>query len=268
VSEPATARGANRNLIELRNVSKSFVSNQAAGSGIEILRDFSLGLQEGRLVTVFGPNGAGKSTLLHMLAGILEPDTGEVVRHSGEATAMPVGYVFQNHADTLLPWRTVKENLAFPLEIRNMAPEEQAERIQRRLEQFQLAEHAHKYVYQLSGGLRQLVSIARATVYDPKLLILDEPFSALDYSLCRMLWLRFREFWAHQSVTTVFVSHNVDEAVFLGDRVIVLSARPARVVADIEVPLGPERSLAMLASEQFFNLRNLVLAAFEKGRQG
>lgn len=264
----AGQRTRRKNLIELRNVSKAFASGQANGTGLQILRDFSLSLDEGRLVTVFGPNGAGKSTLLHMLAGILEPDTGEVIRHSEDAKGMPVGYVFQNHADTLLPWRTVKDNLAFPLETRKVPRKEQAERIQRRLEQFQLSEHANKYVYQLSGGLRQLVSIARATVYDPKLLLLDEPFSALDYSLCRMLWLRFRKFWAHQTVTTVFVSHNVDEAVFLGDRVIVLSTRPARVVADIEVPFGQERSLAVLASERFFDLRNQVLAAFEKGRQG
>jgi NitT/TauT family transport system ATP-binding protein len=161
----------------------------------------------------------------------------------------------------------VRDNLAFPLEIRKMPRQEQEERISRRLEQFQLSEHAHKYVYQLSGGLKQLVSIARATVYDPQLLILDEPFSALDYSLCRMLWLRFREFWAHQNVTSVFVSHNVDEAVFLGDRVIVLSSRPARVVADVDIPLGQERSLSLLSSAEFFALRNRVLAAFERGKQ-
>jgi NitT/TauT family transport system ATP-binding protein len=134
------------------------------------------------------------------------------------------------------------------------------------MDQFRLAEHADKYVYELSGGLKQLVAIARATVYDPELLILDEPFSALDYSLSRMLWLRFREFWANQHVTTVFVSHNVDEAVFLGDRVIVLSSRPARVVADVEVPFGADRSLQLLSSTDFFSTRNQVLDAFERGR--
>jgi NitT/TauT family transport system ATP-binding protein len=271
VSESATAQqpvsAGRRNLIEVRNVSKSFGANHPDGENVEIIRDFNLTLEEGKLVTVFGPNGAGKSTILNMLAGILEPDAGEIVRHADQPESMPVGYVFQNHADTLLPWRTVRDNLAFPLEIRKVPPDKQATRISRRLEQFQLTEHANKYVYQLSGGLKQLVSIARATVYDPQLLILDEPFSALDYSLCRMLWLRFREFWAHQNMTTVFVSHNVDEAVFLGDRVIVLSARPAKVVADVEIPLGQERSLSLLSSERFFELRNQVLTAFEKGKQ-
>src|ERR1043166_4521081 len=219
-------------LIELRNVSKKFAANSPQSTGVEIIRDFNLELGEGKLVTVFGPNGAGKSTLLHLLAGILKPDTGEVVRHTPQGQEMPVGYVFQNHADTLLPWRSVRDNIAFPLEIRKVPPNERTHRISRRLDQFRLAEHADKYVYQLSGGLKQLVSIARAAVYDPQLLILDEPFSALDFSLCRTLWLRFREFRAHQSVTTLFVSHNVDEAVFLGDRVLVLSSRPAKIMAD------------------------------------
>jgi NitT/TauT family transport system ATP-binding protein len=147
-----------------------------------------------------------------------------------------------------------------------MPADKQADRINRRLDQFRLAEHADKYVYQLSGGLKQLVSIARATVYDPQLLILDEPFSALDFSLCRTLWLRFREFRAHQSVTTLFVSHNVDEAVFLGDRVIVLSSRPAKIMADVEVSFGAERPLSLLSSEAFFQARSRVLEAFEKGK--
>jgi NitT/TauT family transport system ATP-binding protein len=253
-------------LIELRNVSKKFSGNQSHGNDVEIIRDFSLQLEEGKLVTVFGPNGAGKSTLLHLLAGILEPDSGEVRHHANQEQDMAVGYVFQNHADTLLPWRTVRDNIAFPLEIRKIPADEQAARISRRLEQFRLAEHADKYVYQLSGGLKQLVSIARAAVYDPQLLILDEPFSALDFSLCRTLWLRFREFRAHQNVTTLFVSHNVDEAVFLGDRIIVLSSRPGKIVADIEVPFGSERQLSLLSSESFFDVRRGVLDAFEKGK--
>src|SRR5436190_7907061 len=109
-----------RCLIELRNVSKRFSGGHTQASAVEIIRDFNLQLEEGKLVTVFGPNGAGKSTILNLLAGILEPDAGEVVRHSSQPEAMPVGYVFQNHADTLLPWRTVRDNIAFPLEIRKV----------------------------------------------------------------------------------------------------------------------------------------------------
>lgn len=253
-------------MIDAKNVSKAFLRSGPENGSVDVVKDFNLKLEEGKLVTMFGPNGCGKTTMLSILAGILEPDSGEVVRNSGAPESLQVGYVFQNHSDTLLPWRTVRDNIAFPLEIRKLSPEQQTDRIDRRLEQFHLIEHSNKYVYQLSGGLKQLVAIARATVYDPQLLILDEPFSALDYSLSRMLWLRFREFWTHQNVTTLFVSHNVDEAVFLGDRVIVLSSRPARVIADVEIPFGSERSLSLLSSEDFFGVRSQVLNAFERGR--
>lgn len=254
-------------LLEARSISKSFGGNTSGGPLVEVVSQFSLRLEPGKLVTMFGPNGCGKTTILNILAGILQPDAGEVIRNTPEEESLPVGYVFQNHTDSLLPWRTVHDNIAFPLEIRRLSAQEQDARVHKRMEQFRLAEHAEKYIYELSGGLKQLVAIARATAYDPKLLILDEPFSALDYSLSRTLWIRFREFWANHNVTTIFVSHNVDEAVFLGDRVIVLSPRPAKVVADLEVPFGQERSLSLLASTEFFTIRRQVLEAFEEGRR-
>jgi len=263
-SVPSSGR---KNLIEAKNVSKTFASSTPGEGSLEVVSSFNLQLEEGKLVTMFGPNGCGKTTILNILAGIVEPDSGEVARNSHNADSLSVGYVFQNHADTLFPWRTVRDNIAFPLEIRKVPTEEQTNRVNRRMEQFRLTEHSGKYVYQLSGGLKQLVAIARATVYNPQLLILDEPFSALDYSLSRMLWLRFREFWTNQNVTTVFVSHNVDEAVFLGDRVIVLSSRPAQVVADVQVPFGQERPLSLLSSEGFFSVRKQVLDAFENKSQ-
>ena len=224
--------------------------------------NFTLHLEAGELVTIFGPNGCGKTTLLNILAGLLRPDSGAAIIPD----LMSIGYVFQNYADTLLPWRTVRGNIAFPLEIRHLSTQEQTRRVNRRLEQFRLTDDADKYVYELSGGLKQLVAIARATVYDPQLLLLDEPFSALDYSRSRMFWLRFREFWTDQKVTTIFVSHNIDEAVFLGDRVCVLSDRPARVVAEVPVTFGSERLLSLLSSPKFFSVRNQVLEAFDKGK--
>ncbi|MBI4842992.1 MAG: ABC transporter ATP-binding protein [Nitrospirae bacterium] len=251
-------------MIEAHDISKSFSSTFTGDNDIPVISNFSLKLSEGELVTMFGPNGCGKSTILNILAGILKPDSGEIIRNNDDI--MSVGYVFQNYTDTLLPWRSVRDNIAFPLEIRKIPWHEQEERINKRMEQFRLTEHAEKYIYELSGGLKQLVAIARATVYNPRLLLLDEPFSSLDYSVSRMFWLRFREFWSDIKVTTVFVSHNVDEAVFLGDKVYVLSARPTQVVTELAIPFGKNRSLDLLNSQEFFSIRTKVLTAFEQGR--
>ncbi len=260
------AGGLHDAFIDARNVIKSFPSHLPNLPPLRVVENLDLYLREGELVTVFGPNGCGKSTILNILAGLLPLDSGTLIR-SSSSELLAVGYVFQNYADTLLPWRTVRGNIEFPLEIRGIVGDDSTIQTRKRLEQFHLQEHADKYIYQLSGGLKQLVSIARSVSYEPRLLLLDEPFSALDYSLSRQLWLRFREFWTDQKVTTIFVSHNVDEAVFLGDRVYVLSSRPARVIADITVPFGRDRPLSLLTSQEFFSVRKEVLDAFEDGRQ-
>ncbi len=252
--------------LEACEISKAFPSTFAENGELKVVENFSLRVAEGELVTLFGPNGCGKTTILNLLAGTIEPDEGKVLWNAGESRSREVGYVFQNYADTLLPWRTVKSNIAFPLEVRGATNDDINAKTTRRMEQFGLAEHADKYVYQLSGGLKQLVSIARSTVYDPNLLLLDEPFSSLDYSISRTLWTRFREFWSDSKVTTVFVSHNIDEAVFLGDKVFVMSSRPAKIVAEIAPPFENNRSLELLGSQEFFGARKKVLEAFEEGR--
>jgi NitT/TauT family transport system ATP-binding protein len=200
-----------------------------------------------------------------MLAGFLQPDSGTISLNNGDLQCPSIGYVFQNYADTLLPWRTLRSNVLFPLELRRLRASERRRRVDDRLALFGLAEHAHKYIYELSGGLKQLAAIAQATIYDPSLLLLDEPFSALDYSRSRVLWKRFRELWQQLRVSTVFVSHNVDEAIYLGDDVYVLSSRPTRVVERFRVPFGPNRELSILHSEDFMQLRSQVLCAFESG---
>jgi NitT/TauT family transport system ATP-binding protein len=253
-------------LIEAQKISKSFISPLSENGKLLVIDDFSLSVGEGELVTLFGPNGCGKTTILNLFAGTIHPDTGTVFWNSGESQPREIGYVFQNYGDTLLPWRSVRANIAFPLEIRKVSKKEIEEKTARVMNRFGLSEHSDKYVYELSGGLKQLVAIARSTVYYPRLLLLDEPFSSLDYSVSRMLWTRFRQFWADSKVTTIFVSHNIDEAVFLGDRVCVMSSRPTQIVAEITVPFGKERDLALVSSQEFFNIRTQVLRAFEGGK--
>lgn len=252
-------------MIKAERISKSFSSPLSRYERLQVIDNLSLSIAEGELVTLFGPNGCGKTTLLNLFAGIISPDSGQIDWGGNNAHRKEIGFVFQNYADTLLPWRTVEGNIAFSLEVRGVNADDIAHKTRKVMDMFKLREHADKYIYELSGGLKQLVSIARSTVYNPRLLLLDEPFSALDYSTSRMLWERFREFWARTNETTLFVSHNVDEAVFLGDRVCVVSSRPARIVAEIPVPFGNDRSLDILESQAFFNVRTQVLKAFEEG---
>lgn len=254
-------------LVEARGISKTFNSSLSSNNSLHVLDNFSLSVNKGELITLFGPNGCGKSTILNILAGISAPDTGEIYWNSDAFDSRNVGYVFQNYGDTLLPWRTVRDNVAFPLHVRGLIAADINKKTADVISLFHLEEHSNKFIYELSGGLKQLVAIARSITYNPCLLLLDEPFSALDYSTSRMLWTRFREFWADMNVTTIFVSHNIDEAVFLGDRVCVLSPRPTRIVTEISVPFGRVRELDILRSEKFFEVRTRVLNAFEEGRK-
>lgn len=252
-------------LLQVNSLSKSLPSQRPGGDSLSVVADFSLAVNEGELVTLFGPNGSGKTTILNLLSGLISPDKGDIVWHEGGTRSIAVGYVFQDYHDTLLPWCNVEANVAFPLQIRGDTWQNIKDQTHRVLDQLHLLEHAHKYIYELSGGLKQLVSIARSTVYKPRLLLLDEPFSALDYSTARTMWLKFRDFCSDAGVTAIFVSHNVDEAVFLGDRVAVVSSRPARVVADIHVPFGSKRTTDLLERQDFFEIRSKVLRAFQDG---
>jgi len=246
-------------MIEISHLSKSF------GADRPVLQDLDLKIGTGEIVTIFGPNGCGKSTLLNILAGFVEPNQGSVIQFSNKTDDFAVGYVFQNHADTLLPWLNVRDNVAFPLRIRGLSSEEIGEKVRPRLRQFRLEQLGDRFIYELSGGQQQLVAIARAMVYEPDLLILDEPFSQLDFSVARGIWTQLWEMWRVEPVTTLCVSHNVDEAVFLGEKVCVMSVRPGRVVEEIGIPLSKDRSLSVLTSEAFLAARNRVLEAFSQG---
>lgn len=249
-------------MIEISNLSKTFRSDTGDQ---QVLANIDLRIGRGEVVTIFGPNGCGKSTLLNILACLIEPNEGSVVRFADKTDNFAVGYVFQNYADTLLPWLNVRDNVAFPLKIRRLSPGAIDEKVESRLQQFGLEQLSERFVYELSGGQKQLVAIARAMVYEPDLLILDEPFSQLDFSVARGIWTQLWEMWRSEPVTTLCVSHNVDEAVFLGERVCVLSKRPGRVIKDVSVPLGKDRSLSLLTSREFVSVRNCVLEAFAQG---
>ncbi len=247
-------------MISLRSVHKAFKKQSGTTPVIE---NFNLEVQKGEFVTVFGPNGSGKTTLLTIVAGIEEQYSGSVLVNHKNPKEARAGFVFQNYNESLFPWLTVLENVIFPLEIVHMEKERQLKIGEHLLGKVGLLHSKDKYVYELSGGQRQLISICRAIAYDPDILIMDEPFSALDYSTTRRMELELLDIWQEKKITTLFVSHDIDEAIFLADKVVVLSPRPTTVKRIFTVTLPRPRTLDMLASEAFNNLRKEILNAFE-----
>lgn len=243
-------------LLQVQQVSKSFSQNDGA---LHALETISFGVAAGEVVALVGPSGSGKSTLLRLIAGLTESDSG-VIRLDGEPVAGPhpaVGMVFQR--TNLMPWRTVLDNVLLPAEVaRGRVKDEDRQRAVRLLKLVNLVGFEGAYPRQLSGGMAQRAVLARALFQSPRLLLLDEPFGALD-ALTRermnVELLRLQEM-AQQTIVTV--THSINEAVFLADRVIVLSDRPGRVVAEISIGLPRPRTLDLMGSEGFARLTGEV----------
>lgn len=225
------------------------------GRGPAVLEGVSLAVRPGEFVAVVGPSGCGKSTLLRMIAGLEKPDAGTLrVSHGGDAGRPGrTAFVFQEPA--LLPWRTVAGNIGLPLELDGVPKVERAAKVAASLDLIGLtAGDAAKFPRQLSGGMRMRVSLARALVTGPDLLLLDEPFAALDDMLRQRLGEELRRLWCNQKWTAAFVTHNVAEAVFLAERVVVMARNPGRIAAEVAVPFGPVREPELRGEPEFARL--------------
>ncbi len=226
-----------------RVVSQSFLRRT-------VLDEISFNIAQGEFVAIVGPSGCGKSTLLRLLAGLERPTQGTIEIGGGAQTPMQRACVFQEPA--LLPWRTVSSNVGLPLEFSRVARSDRRQRVLDRLTQVGLtAADASKLPRQLSGGMRMRVSIARALVTNPQLLLLDEPFAALDDLLRQRLNEELHRLWCDQRWTVALVTHNVAEAVFLANRVLVMAADPGRIVAEIRVPFPSPRDFDLRSSAAF-----------------
>ncbi|MBI2763750.1 MAG: ABC transporter ATP-binding protein [Chloroflexi bacterium] len=233
----ATARGR----IELADLSLSFPRRDAAR--LPVLDAINLTVGGGEIVTLIGPNGCGKSSLLRVVAGLIPPDSGSA-RLDEQPIVDPdprIGLVFQE--PRLLPWRSVAANVGYPLELAGVQGVERAERVSGALHRVGLTAAADSLPAQLSGGMRQRAALARALVREPDVLLLDEPFSALDSMTRDRFNVELLALWERLRTTIVVVTHSIPEAIFLGHRVVVLSSRPGHVVADIDVPLASPRTL-------------------------
>ena len=247
-------------MLALRNVGKTF-------GAMQVLGPVDLAIQPGEFVTLVGPSGCGKSTLFNIVAGLLDVDRGSAVSLRGKPSSARemLGQVsFMPQRDLLLPWRTVIDNAILAIEIEGMPRAEARRRAAAMLPEFGLAGFGAQYPHQLSGGMRQRVALMRTFLFERDLMLLDEPFGALD-ALTRIMMQRWLlDVWQRHRRTVLFITHDVDEAIFLGDRVLVMSARPGRIKLAAPVDLPRPRAPGLLTTAPFVDLKRRLLDAIEE----
>ena len=247
--------------IEVENLSITFTQNQ---SEMTALKDVSLGIEKGEFICLLGPSGCGKSTLLNTMAGFLKPSKGSV-KIDGQIVQRPsISYVtiFQNYG--LLPWRTVEKNVALGLEAKKVSKEEQKQIVQKYIDLVGLTGSEKKRPSQLSGGMQQRVAIARALAVDPEILFMDEPFGALDAITRMKLQDDILDICHRTKKTIVFVTHDIEEAIFLADRVIIMDANPGRIKTTVKISLGKDRDRT---SEDFLQIRDRIFELFHMKKE-
>ncbi len=235
--------------MEVRALEKSYPTRD--GTVVRALEPISLAVPDGEFITIVGPSGCGKSTFLKLLAGLIDRTGGEI-RLRDKPVVGPqkdIGMVFQS--PVLLPWKTALDNVMLPAVVLKLDRKEARDRASELLEMVGLADFVKKYPNELSGGMQQRVAIARALVHDPSILLMDEPFGALDAMTREMMNVEIRRIWKNAGKTIFFVTHSIPEAVFLGTRVLVLSSRPGRLADDIAIDLPADRELDVMASDAF-----------------
>ncbi|MFQ9526099.1 MAG: ABC transporter ATP-binding protein [Eubacterium ramulus] len=251
--------------IKINHVGMTFKDNQ--GNDVQALKDVNLDIKKGEFISLLGPSGCGKTTLLRIIADLQEPTTG-TVRINGMTPRevrlqQKFGIVFQS--PVLLDWRTVRKNIELPLEIMDCDPKKLPARSQEMLDLVGLSKFADHYPKQLSGGMQQRVGIARALGMEPELLLMDEPFSALDEFTKEKLHMDLLDIWSKTNKTIIFVTHNIQEAVLLSDRICVLSPHPGRLSAVIDVDIDRPRRLEDRDTMHFAELVSKVRNSFEGG---
>ncbi len=257
-------------VVVLENVGKIF--GEGAEDQVQALQEINLQIEQNDFVSLIGPSGCGKSTLLRVVGDLIQPSSGDTTINGKSARQARLdqdyGIVFQ--AATLYDWRTVAKNVQLPLELMQFSRTEKDRRTQAMLELVELTDFAAHYPWQLSGGMQQRVAIARALSFEPSILLMDEPFGALDEMTRERLNLELLNIWRKTDTTVLFVTHSITEAVFLSTRVIVMSARPGRITADIAIDLPHPRNSESRSKVRFFELETEVRDALrisEGGRE-
>jgi NitT/TauT family transport system ATP-binding protein len=269
MNNPADARAESmvsdqRLAVDVRNVSLTF---ETADGKVDALSNVSLQIADGEFVSFIGPSGCGKTTMLRVIADLQQPTAGTVLVNGMSAEQARLdrryGYVFQ--APALFPWRTIEKNLKLPLEIMGFSDNEQKQRAARYLALVNLTGFERKFPWQLSGGMQQRVSIARALSFDPELLLMDEPFGALDEIVRDHLNEQLLQLWDKTGKTVLFVTHSIPEAVFLSTRIVVMSPRPGRIIDIIDCNFPRDRTLEIRETPEFLKIAQRVRVGLRAG---
>jgi len=243
--------------IRIRGLTKEFDNGY-------VYRDFDLDLHDGEFISIFGPNGCGKSTLINLISGLAPIDSGEVLYNGKPIGQTKVSYVFQNYRDALFPWMRAISNIQYPLKLLHLDKKTRDRRVEALLAEFDVRIDLQRYPYELSGGQQQTVSILRALITDPEVLFLDEPFSALDYEMTLFMRERLQHVFMKRRNTMIFVSHDLEEAVQLSNRVLLLTRPPTRVAEIVPVSVAWPRDAKTLSHPDFVAIKSHCLDVFTR----
>jgi len=256
-AQVASDRPTRRGRLVIKGLRKSF-------GGKVVYDGFDLELELGTFTSVFGPNGCGKSTLINMISGLMPRDGGTVLYDGRTIEETSISYVFQNYREALFPWKRAIDNIRYPLDRHGYPKKKREARIEQLIADFGIRIDLDAYPYMLSGGQQQAVSIIRSLALEPDVLFLDEPFSALDYEMTLLMREKLQTIFKKTGTTMVLVSHDLEEAVQMADKVLLLTRRPSRVAALIDNDLPRPRDAATLANPAFVNLRSQCLKIFQR----
>jgi NitT/TauT family transport system ATP-binding protein len=243
--------------VTVRRLSKRF-------GNASIYERFDLDIPRGKLVSVFGPNGCGKSTLINIIAGLIPPDSGEILFDGKPLRDIKFGYVFQNYREALFPWLRSFDNIEYPLKLMKIPKAERRARVEQLVAHLGVKIDLKRYPYEMSGGQQQLISIMRALVVEPEILFLDEPFSALDYEMTLFMREQLQRIFMETGTTTVLVSHDLEEAVYLADRILLLSRGPAQIADFVHFDAARPRADATLSEPVFITTKAHCLDVFQR----
>ena len=256
-------------MVEIQGVSKSFHKTvKDITTEFKALSDVSLSVRENEFISIIGPSGCGKTTLLKIIDGLIPYDSGKILIEGRQVTAPGPdrAVVFQSFA--LLPWRTVLANVEFSLELRQLAKEERTKTARDYLKRVGLGDFENHYPHELSGGMQQRAGLARALAVNPSILLMDEPFGAVDAQTRQLLQEELLELWQRERKTVIFITHSMDEAVYLSDRVVVMTPRPGKVAEILEVPLPrPRVSEEVRRDAKFVDLTNYIWESLKKAME-